>query len=51
MRKDCIEKNIGNIKIDNIKEAFKLLSAWGCKFEETVFYRVYCKNNNQKMTY
>ena len=32
------------MKIEELKEAFKTLSLWGCKFEDTVFYDIYCKN-------
>lgn len=31
------------MKSEDIKEAFKILSLWGCKFEDTVFYDIYCK--------
>lgn len=37
------------MKLEDTTEALELLSSWGCKFEDTVFYEIYCKPNKNKI--
>ena len=33
--------------LKDLTEVLKPLSLWGCKFEETIFYEIYCNPNKQ----